>query len=241
MEDLEKQMWRKVEKYVGLLNFVPFLRMVAVCNNLAFSNLNEKSDIDLFIVARTGRLFIVRSFVTAVLHLAGVRRHGKKVAGRFCLSFFVDDSALDLSSIAIEDDVYLRVWIKTLVPVIDDGVSKDFVVSNSWIDDSLEISSSEMTRPVFLLGKSKTKVLLHWLFSGKLGDFIENRLSKWQLKRAREKAATVADSTNLLINEHILKFHNFDRRREYRNLWKSKFGNSKISLGKFRELSIEKN
>lgn len=240
MKDLEKQMWVKVEKYVRFLNFVPFLRMVAVCNNLAFSNLNEKSDIDLFIVARTGRLFIVRSFVTAILHLLGVRRHGKKVAGRFCLSFFVDDSRLDLSPIAIEDDVYLRVWIKTLIPVLDDGVSQDFFKANTWADEDFDPLVS-VDKPVFFFGRSRIKVILTWLFSGKIGNLIETKLATWQMKRARLKADRLSDSSSLLINEHILKFHNYDRRREYRGLWRLKFGNSKISLEKFRELTIEKN
>ncbi|MCX6734967.1 MAG: hypothetical protein NTZ25_03590 [Candidatus Peregrinibacteria bacterium] len=241
MEDLEKQMWKKVEKYVRYLNFVPFLRMVAVCNNLAFSNLNDKSDIDLFIVAKKGRLFMVRTFVTAILHLLGVRRHRNKVAGRFCLSFFVDDSCLNLSPIAIEDDVYLRVWIKTLLPVIDDGVSKDFADANSWVNDDFEVSSGGMNKPVFFFKKSKMKILFQWLLSGKLGNLMENKLLGWQLKRARQKASSLSDPANLVISEHILKFHNFDRRREYRGLWRSKFGNSKITLEKFKELSINKN
>ncbi len=236
MEDLEKQMWRKVEKYMRFLNFVPFLRMVAVCNNLAFSNLTKCSDIDLFIVARRGRLFIVRILVTGVLHLLGVRRHGKKVAGRFCLSFFVDDSFLNLSQIAIEDDVYLRVWIKTLVPVINDGVYRDFINENVWVDDDFNVN-----KPVFSFDDSQIKVALEWFLGGIIGNLIEKGLLGWQLKRARRKAENLGDSSSLLMNEHILKFHNFDRRREYRGLWKAKFGNSKITLDKFRELNLEKN
>lgn len=240
MEDLEKQMWLKVEKYLHFLNFVPFLRMVAVCNNLAFSNLNKDSDIDLFIVAKKGRLFIVRTFVTVILHLLGVRRHGKKVAGRFCLSFFVDDSFLNLSSIAIEDDVYLRVWIKTLVPVIDDGVYQEFMRANAWVEDNFE-SSLAISKPRFSLPRSEVKNSLQVLLGGQIADSCEGVLSNWQLGRARKKALTLKDSSNLLMTEHILKFHNYDRRREYRSLWRAKFSNSKISLEKFRQLSIEEN
>ena len=240
MEDLEKQMWLKVEKYMRFLNFVPFLRMVAVCNNLAFSNLNEDSDIDLFIVAKKERLFLVRTFVTVILHLLAVRRHGEKIAGRFCLSFFVDDSFLDLSSIAIEDDVYLRVWIKTLVPVIDDGVAGKFMIANSWVDSGFD-AGSLMEKPSFNFGRSRFKKIWEWLLSGVVGNFFETMLRNWQLERARQKSKKLNDSSNILVNDHILKFHNFDRRREYRSLWKAKFSDSKITLEKFRQLSVEKN
>jgi len=114
MEELEKKMWKKARRYVRFLQIVPFVRMVSVCNNLAFSKVREGSDIDIFIIAKNGRLFLVRSFVTFLLQILGVRRHGKKISKRFCLSFFIDESVMDLSKIALENDIYLAFWIKIL-------------------------------------------------------------------------------------------------------------------------------
>ncbi|MBI5753555.1 hypothetical protein HZA40_00220 [Candidatus Peregrinibacteria bacterium] len=236
MEDLEEKMWLRVKKYLRFLCFVPFLRMVAVCNNLAFSNTNEKSDIDLFIIAKAGRLFLVRILVTGILHVLGVRRHDDKVAGRFCLSFFVDDSFLDLSPIAIENDVYLKIWIKTLIPVIDDGVGRNFLAANSWIRADFEDFLITLKEPIFVYHKTNLKISLEWFLNGKFGNFLENFLKKWQKKRARSKMHKIGDSAGILINDHILKFHNFDRRQEYRGLWQAKFRDSKISLEKFRTL-----
>src|SRR3989338_10492249 len=124
MSELENNLWLKVGRYVPFLRIVPFLKLVAVCNNLAFGKVKEKSDIDLFIIAKSGRLFTVRILVTGILHCLGVRRHGKKIAGRFCLSFFVDDKNLNLEPIAIDKDVYLAYWIKNIRPVLDDGIAE---------------------------------------------------------------------------------------------------------------------
>jgi len=240
MEMQEKQMWQRINKYMKLLKFIPFLRMVAICNNLAFSSLNENSDIDLFIVTKKGRLFFVRTLITGIFHLLGVRRHGDKVAGRFCLSFFVDDGFLDLSSVAIDDDVYLQVWIKTLIPVINDGVYDEFMQKNLWINHGFE-QSTLLKKSIVLNERNYFRNFLDWMFNGLLGDLVERFLMTWQLKRARQKASLLPDSSNLIINEHVLKFHNFDRRREYRNLWRKKFGNSLLSVEKFRELNFSKN
>lgn len=230
-------MWSKVQKYVRFLRWIPFLRMVAVCNNLAFSNVKKTSDIDLFIVAKKGRLFLVRVLVIAVLHSLGVRLHGKKIAGRFCLSFFVDDSFLNLSSIAIENDVYLKLWIKTLVPVIDDGVSRDFFLANSWVNDDFE-EFDEMLRTdrKFLSVNGKFKSFVGKLFGGRFGDLVELKLRNWQIGRARRKAAELPDSSNIIIGEHILKFHENDRRREYGGLWKKRYADEEVSLEKFKDL-----
>lgn len=239
MEDLEKKMWLRVKRYLVLLKFVPFLRMVAVCNNLAFSNTNENSDIDLFVIAKKSRLFTVRSFVTLILQILGVRRHGKKIAGRFCLSFFVDDSFLDLSPIAIENDVYLKIWIKTLIPVIDDGVGEVFLKANSWICSDLEDVSLTIKKPFFIYKKSRLKLFFEWVLGNIFGDFLESILKKWQQKRARKKMNKIKDSTNILVGDHVLKFHNFDRRREYRRLWVDRYKDSKISLEKFKALNLD--
>lgn len=229
MEKIEEKLWGKVESYVPYLRWVPFLRMVAVCNNLAFGKVDQKSDIDLFIVARRGWLFTVRILVTLILQVLGVRRHGSKVAGRFCLSFFVDDSYLDLSKIAIENDIYLAYWVASLKPVVDDGVSGQFWRENKWVEGYFE--KGELSRDVGRV-LAQPKNGLRFLFP----KFIESFLRNWQLKRARKKAAKASGEADLIVQEHILKFHNIDRRKYYREKWVAKYGEQKITSEKFRAL-----
>lgn len=226
MTDLEKKLWKKVNRYIPILRFVPFLRMVAVCNNLAFGKTDEKSDIDLFIVAKDGRLFIVRFLVTISLHLLGVRRYGKKVAGRFCLSFFIDDSGLNLSDIAIKQDIYLKMWVRTMKPVLNDGVYGDFISANVWAN------------PV-VIQVEKVSLGTSFLLNGRFGDFIERLLKNWQLKRAKIKKTSLRNSDGIIVNEHILKFHNIDRRKLYRKKWFAKYGKSSpLTLAKFRAIDL---
>ncbi len=226
MDETEKKLWKKVNRYAWLLKFIPFLRMVAVCNNLAFGRVSIGSDIDLFIIADKGRLFTVRTFITFLFHFSGVRRHGNKIAERFCLSFFVDDSALNLTNIAIDKDIYLAFWIKSILPLIDDGVSREFVLANNWArkyfekDEDFRIDESRVA-----YGKSFLSRFFEILLDGVFGNFIENRLRKWQQKRARGKMEIAQESASLLINDHVLKFHNIDRRTEYRNRWIKTYGN----------------
>jgi hypothetical protein len=225
MTELEKKLWKRVKKYLTCLRWVPFLRMVAVCNNLAFGKVDERSDIDLFIVARKGRLFIVRILVTLVLHLLGVRRHGGKVAGRFCLSFFVDDSALGLERIALKDDVYLAYWCRSMKPILDDGVSKDFVLANEWADNFFADIGDKSLKSAKNIGAfSRAKKVWIFVLNGKFGNWIEGFLRCWQLKRAKSKMKKAGDAASLIVDEHILKFHNVDRRKFYRDKWFEKYG-----------------
>lgn len=231
MTDLEKKLWAKAYKYIARLRIVPFLRMVAVCNSLAMGKVDENSDIDLFIIAKRGRLFIVRSFVTVLLQIFGVRRHGKKIAGRFCLSFFVDDSSLDLSRIAIENDVYLAYWMNTLKPIIDDGVSMEFLRANSWLSDYFE---NIIPEEHVLVPKEKT---FESIFDGKVGTKLENFLKKWQTKRAHKKLEKLEDKSGIFMDDHILKFHNEDKRKIFTEKWIQKYGSDfKVTDEKFMSL-----
>lgn len=224
MKELEKNLWKRCDTYLPFLSWIPFLRMVAVCNNLAFSKVDDESDIDLFIVAKKGRLFIVRTLVTIALHLAGVRRHGNKIAGRFCLSFFVDDSALDFRDLAIDRDIYLAFWIFTMRPIIDDGIYDEIIAANSWIWDFVNadaIFSKELGRVDANSLDLMFASVLGGVLSGGFGDFVESLLMKWQIKRASKKATKLGVDSSVIVSPHVLKFHNRDRRRVCRERWES--------------------
>lgn len=240
-KEIEKKLWKKTKRFARILQIVPFVEMVCVCNNLSFNKVDEKSDIDLFVVAKSGRLFIVRSFITFLSHIFGVRRHKDKVSGRFCLSFFVDEEAMDLSKIAIEHDIYLAYWIKSVIPLIDDNNFADkFLMQNLWAKEYFENLSDFYIRCDQVLEKGVISKFFNKLFSkifsGNFGDFIENRLKGWQMKRSVKKSKSLPDVTGITITDHILKFHNLDRRREYKNTWFRKYGAAKLNDEKFISL-----
>ncbi len=232
MTEVERKLWNKADRYGKLLRFVPFLRFAGVCNSLSFGLVDEKSDIDIFIIAKKGRLFFVRTIVTLLFHVLGVRRHGKKIAGRFCLSFFIDDSELCLSSLAIERDIYLAFWVRKMAPLVNDGVFTDFVASNSrllaYFDAPILMSDRDF--------KSSYTGIFSSIFAGGFGNFLEVILMKWQIKRAALKMNLLDDRSGLIVSEHILKFHNIDRRRSYSLKWFDKYGSSKITDEKFSSI-----
>lgn len=267
MTELERKLWARARRYVRFLRFVPFLRMVAVCNNLSFSRVNEESDIDLFVIAKSGRLFTVRFFSILILQILGVRLHGNKIRKRFCLSFFVDDSALDLSKIAIHRDIYLAFWIKSLVPILDDGVSSELLDSNNWAREYFERAEDfRLKRERQINDRSVLKRFLSFVLSGRFGDALEKKLLRWQKERANKKAKNIIDEkeasarrecehpskgrvaspegagslktdVSLIIEDHVLKFHHHDRRGDFSAKWTRTYGED-VKLNDERFLSL---
>lgn len=131
-----KKYWDRARKWKWVFRLVPFLKKVYVCNNLAFNNVLQKSDIDLFIVTQKDRMFLARSILTFLCHILGIRRHGEKIAGRFCLSFWASEDAENFTSFALPEDPYLSLWHKSLVPIYESKAAVS--PSEKNLNDTLE-------------------------------------------------------------------------------------------------------
>lgn len=118
----DSMLMSRAERYIRRITWIPGLRMVAVVNSVSMNATHPDSDIDLFIITAHGRMWLVRVLVTSLFYILGVWRKGEDIAGNFCLSFFIEETALDMSRIAIEDDIYLYFWMYYMRPiyVVDD-------------------------------------------------------------------------------------------------------------------------
>jgi hypothetical protein len=59
-----------IEKYSKLLQNLPFVKELYICNSFSFNALKEESDIDLFIITKKGALRRARFFSVVLLFLS---------------------------------------------------------------------------------------------------------------------------------------------------------------------------
>ncbi len=84
------------ERVAWWLRFVPFVRMAAVTGTLAMKNPERDSDIDFLVILKQTRIWTGRLLVTAMVHLLGKRRYGKKIKNRICLNYFITTGSLEI-------------------------------------------------------------------------------------------------------------------------------------------------
>jgi len=219
---IAEKLWNRTNLYGQYMRVVPFVRMIAVCNNLAYDNPSQESDIDLFIVIKPGRMWLARFIITVILQFFGVRRYGNKIAGRFCLSFFVTTNKLSMKDLQIKpEDPYLAYWTKFLSPVYGESVYKDFKDENEmWIEEKYGLKFSDnIKKHMHVSGESGVKKFFEWLFGGLLGNLIEGLLKKSFKKRTLHKMKKLGPEASVIVSDDILKFHNHDRRQEYFRKW----------------------
>lgn len=230
-ETANNVLWNKVSKFVPLLRVVPYIRMVAVCNNLALGTADSGSDIDLFIVTKRGRIFTGRILSSLLFELIGLRRKGSKIAGRFCMSFFANENNLNFEKLQKKSetdssmpDIYLMYWILTLKPIFGSEGYKRFVRENLWIKKYFPNWNGYITEPenpyaISRIGSLSQELLLNNL----LGDFVESGLNKWHTRRLDSRRASLDSRADVCVNEDMLKFHNVDRRSEYNSEFFKKY------------------
>lgn len=226
---VEKKMKRAL-RGIKKLARVPFIRAVFVCNTVAGIGVEEVSDIDVFIIVKRGRIFLARAIATLYLSLFNMRRTKRRVKNKICLSFYVADDNLNLSGIAFEKDVYLMYWLTQLIPVYDpDNLLNSLQKANNWVVKYLPNafqSYNLIPRWKAVPGKvgGSLKKLLEKMWGGNYGDLMEKQAKGMQLNKMKMNYMSVQNEsdTRVVVNDKMLKFHEKDRREEYRDLWKKK-------------------
>ena len=212
--DHEKYLFQKAQTYIQKIIWIPGIRMIAVANSLSMYATHEDSDIDLFVITAKNRIWIVRILMTLCFSSYGVWRKGEDIAENFCLSFFVEEESMDLSKIAIKDDIYLYFWIYYLKPIYEVGdIYERFLRENTWVDVPLDMRSEDhkYALPTWSIEYPSARLMqviltlcnrIFWFF--------------WEYKslRSYEKKGS---PFGVMIHPTLLKFHDTDRRVEIRD------------------------
>lgn len=225
MQQLLKQKLKIAKRAAKILQVVPYIRMIALCNSVAKGKVHPDSDIDLFIIARHSHIFSVRYFTIFWLTLFGLKSYPDKgiCANRVCTSFFLSDLALNLDRLntSKRDELLRADWILNIVPIFNDSNAyMDFVDKNSWVkkyyqryylDMSAKSKNIKVSIGMFILRKITEFVL----FFG-IGWVIERIVRAIQIQRLMRFKHSHHGEERMVINDQIVKLHYFhdDKKRD---------------------------
>ncbi|KAA0207002.1 hypothetical protein EDM68_00205 [Candidatus Uhrbacteria bacterium] len=206
---------RKARRVARFLSRLPGVRFVALCNTTALANARDDGDLDFFVVTRRGSLALARALATTWYALTG-SRPGVRNTDRdaVCLSFWVDDSALDLSSLMLHgDDPYFRFWFLSLLPLYDDGVSVNLWEANAAIRAKHPHARVWIPSPDLRVKKTFPRFpRLAFL------DPIVRRLQEYTFSSTLKSMRNT--DTRVVITPHVLKFHAEDGRAAFRERYR---------------------
>ena len=119
---MSRRLLERDQKILRFIAALPFVRLVAVSGSLAHLNAEGEADLDLFVITRPGRVWLVTLAALIVSRLLGWRR-------RLCLNYIVSEASL-----AIEpDDLFSANQIIHLRPIVGQEVYRRFLDTNAFV------------------------------------------------------------------------------------------------------------
>ena len=207
--ELWDRKWEVFEKKAKLFRYIPFVEFVLLAGSMAAGKVHEKSDFDVIIGVRSGRVFTTWFFAALTFQLFGWReKPGIDTSNRFGLSHFTTPNGYTLSP---PYNVYWVDLYKKLIPVIgDEKKLTQFFDVNDWVEPT-----RVYTRHEKYLGNKRSWFARCWEFTlgGRLGDFIEGRLRVW-LSIRLENPEKIGYKPKLVYNDDKLELYRDTRRIE---------------------------
>jgi hypothetical protein len=165
--------WAAAQRPIHWIARLPFVRMVAVTGSLAVNNVEEKDDVDLFIVTAAQRLWLCRAFVILVVRLAA--RRGVVI----CPNYFLAETHLALQQQGFFDARELT----QMVPLYGSELYWLMRSLNGWVTHHLPqatgLPASHLAWVELSRSEGATKGMMERLLSGWLGRWLE----AWEMGR----------------------------------------------------------
>ncbi|MEK7117168.1 MAG: hypothetical protein AAB861_00140, partial [Patescibacteria group bacterium] len=132
-EKIAAQKWKKFLRIAKWFQAVPYLRAILASGSLAINNTDRESDFDVLSVARSGRLYTCRIFLSLVASLFGARRtrYEKSAPDKFCFNHYITDGDLNIK----HESLYNAQTYANLKPALArNGIFNRFYTANIWLN-----------------------------------------------------------------------------------------------------------
>lgn len=185
---------RKVRRYLTLTRFLPFIRGIALAGSQPLGQQRPGSDIDLFIITDPRFMWTARTFLTFYFQLLGMRRHGKKIANRFCLNHYL----ARIRPVDAEKNLYKAMEYLKLRSVVYEPTIVAFQKANQpWMQ--VFFPNADFSEVPEVPASSFQKFLEN-VFIVLGGGSIEKQLGQLQLRRIRQDKF-------IFVRDDELSFH----------------------------------
>jgi predicted nucleotidyltransferase len=166
------------DKIASFLAGFPFVTGVAVSGSLSKNFADENSDIDFFIITKSNRLWLARTFMHIFKKLTFLV--GKQ--DYFCMNYYIDHDMLRIK----EQNIYTAIEVATLMPLRGIETFGRFFQENKWVSELLPNHNMHITY-VKANRDSFIKKITEFFFNNPAGNYLDSLLMKITSKKWAEK------------------------------------------------------
>jgi hypothetical protein len=175
-----ERMMKHAKRFSNLISRFPFVRCVCISGSLSKGHIDEQGDVDYFIIAKPGRLWIARTL------LIGFKKvfllNSKKY---FCVNYFIDTEHLEIP----DKNIFTATEIRTLIPMFDGQVYSDFLATNEWANEFRPNLNRSTKTEIPAKKNYPVKSFIELCLAGRLGSALDTfcmnlTVQRWQRKFA---------------------------------------------------------
>lgn len=167
-----------------LVYFLPFVRAVMLSGSISKGYMDEKSDIDYFIITEKNRLWLVRTAL-ALFRRAFLFNSGKNL----CTNYFIDTQNLEIQ----EKNIFTAIELVTLKPMCGSSEILKFRMANPWAFSFLPNIPEEKASPTDTNHLLKAVIEIFFSSSAidRFNQWLMNKIfSYWKQRYGYEMDAT---------------------------------------------------
>ncbi len=169
-------MMPKAEKWAKFVSSFPYVKAVFFSGSLSKNFITPDGDVDYFIIAQEGRLWICRTLL--ILFKKIFLFNNKKY---FCVNYFIGESNLTIE----EKNIFTATECATMIPVNGNGEVNRFYESNEWVCNYYP--SIPVKTPKDNLNHNPIRTAVEWLLNGRIGELLERRFMNYTIKHWNKK------------------------------------------------------
>jgi hypothetical protein len=193
---------QKVKRYSNLIARFPFVDCVCISGSYSKGVLDRYGDVDYFIIAHPGRLWIARTMLVLFkkTFLFNSRRY-------FCINYLIDSQTLEIP----DKNIFTATEVLTLLPMAGGEIYKQFAAQNQWAKSFLpnrNFSNTDCIKPV--VRKGIFVKFLQYVLNGKIGDWLDNFCFTITQNRWEKKFPQLSSDEfelNLRSRKNVSKHH----------------------------------
>ena len=154
----------------------PFVRGVLASGSLSKGYMDEKSDIDFFIITAPRRLWIARTLLVLYkrIFLGGSHKH-------FCVNYFVDEDHLEIE----EKNLFTATELATVLPLYGSEQYAKLIDTNSWLKrffpNHVARSTENVPKSTVTVLRKIVETLINACFATKIESYFKSlTMKRWK-------------------------------------------------------------
>ncbi|MES2515725.1 MAG: hypothetical protein V4580_16350 [Bacteroidota bacterium] len=206
----------KAYRYSKRIASFPFISGICISGGLSKNYYDEYSDIDYFVITKANRLWICRT-----IFILYYKTLSKKNKDNFCLNYFISEKDLLIP----DKNDFVATELAYLLPTVNYPVYKRILKDNSWYKTKFLNKSESSGLHCIETPSPWYKKWIEFLFLGKFGNWVDDKLLYMTLKHWRKKHPELSREDfdlQFRSRKHVCKYHSKGYQNKVLTLWQEK-------------------